>query len=137
DEACVGLDTADLERARPPAEHAVVHGARGDLVAGLRNVLGALLEQRSRGGDTKPIRLTEDPSGAPILHIESEGLQLGDAQRVALFDPMLQADLRAQRMRFDIRLVIARELFARNGAEIAAETTASSGTRLVVTFSSH
>ncbi len=47
---------------------------------------------------------------------------------------MMQADLRAQRMRFDIRLVIARELFARNGAEIAAVSIPEGGTRVVVSF---
>jgi len=141
DEALVGLDSGgcDLERDRAPdgggaGPRIVVHGARGDLVAALRNVFGALLEQRDRGDGHPPLRASEDPEGRPVLRIESESMKLSEPQRTALFDPMLQADMRAQRMRFDIRLVIARELFARNGAAIAAQATSDGGTRLVVSF---
>jgi DNA-binding response OmpR family regulator len=137
DEAMVGLEilSPELERVRPPEERALVRGARGDLVAALRNVFGALIEHHGNGNRV-PLRAAEDPDGRPVLRIESSSLRLSEPQRAALFDPMMQADLRAQRMRFDIRLVIARELFARNGAAIAAHSIPEGGTRVVVSFAS-
>jgi len=135
DEAMVGLESLgpELERVPAPDERATVRGARGDLVAALRNVFGALIEHHDND-NRAALRAAEDPDGQPVLRIESSSLRLSDPQRAALFDPMMQADLRAQRMRFDIRLVIARELFARNGAEIAAVSIPEGGTRVVVSF---
>jgi DNA-binding response OmpR family regulator len=136
DEALVGLTSVagHIERTRPPAQRALVSGARSDLVAALRNILGAMGEQCGRDGDDARLALSEDPDRRPILRIDASSLRLSEAQQQALFDPVLQADLRAQRMRFDIRLVIARELMARNAAEVTAQAAPDGGTRLVVAF---
>lgn len=136
DEALVGLSAVatEVERGRPSPRRTLVRGARGDLVAALRNILGALAEQRDRERNDPPLRLDEDGDGRPLLLVDAPGLRLSEPQRVALFDPVLQADLRAQRMRFDIRLVIARELLARNGAGVSAHVLDAGGTRLVLAF---
>src|SRR5262249_9012465 len=94
---------------------------------------GFRLEDRGHsGGDTSSIRVEED---ATSLRIVAPTLRVPKEQLPALFDPVLQADPRVQRMRFDIRLLIAQQLLARNAVEItAAVDTGSGGTVVSITF---
>jgi CheY-like chemotaxis protein len=136
DEALVGLGGSQtIEHGRPAGDRKHVRGARADLVAGVRNVVGVLLEERERAGQGAPrLRLDEE---ATTLRLVAPSLRLPPEQLPLLFDPVLQADPRARRMRFDIRLLIAQQLLVRNGVEIGASAdTGSGGTVVTVTFPS-
>jgi DNA-binding response OmpR family regulator len=135
DEALVGLGArGTILRERALGDRARAHGDRGDHVAALHNLCGALLERQGTPADQPVLRLSEDVSAGPRLLIVAPKLTMTERQRAALFDIGLQADLRAQRMRFDLRLVIARELLARQGAEVLASAGADGGTILTVRF---
>jgi signal transduction histidine kinase len=107
---------------------------RQDLQTALSNLLDYL--RTSRREATGPIFLrVKTDEGRPCILVTDPSLQLGEEERLRIFDPRIGINTREGRtMRMDIGLAIAYQILQRSGAEMTVRPDNAGGTTFWITL---